>query len=114
MPGVLILRLDAPMYYANALTVRDQVKALVEEAETPPQALIFDAAAQDALDITSADVLKGLVKELQGQRHRGVRGRGACAGDRVRLASAGLIDVLSEDHIFPTVDAALAAIRASG
>ena len=29
--------------------------------------LIFDAAAEDTLDVTSADVIKGLVKEFQGQ-----------------------------------------------
>jgi len=39
----------------------------VEEAETPLQALIFDATVQDMLDITSAEVPKGLVKELQGK-----------------------------------------------
>jgi len=43
------------------------VKALVEAAETPLQALIFDATVQDMLDITSAEVPKGLVKELQGK-----------------------------------------------
>ena len=111
VPGVLILRLDAPMYYANALTVREQVKALVEEAETPPQALIFDATAQDALDITSAEVLKGLMKEL---RDGGIEVYAAEVHAPVIAFArkSGLIDVLGEQHIFPTVDAALAAIRA--
>ena len=111
VPGVVIFRLDAPIYYANALTVRDRMKTLVEEAETPPQALIFDAAAQDTLDVTSADVIKGLVKEFQGQGivvyavevHAPVLEFGR---------KSGLFHVLTEDHIFPTIDAALAAIRA--
>ena len=111
VPGVLILRLDAPMYYANALTVREQVKALVEEAETPPQALIFDATAQDALDITSAEVLKGLMKEL---RDGGIEVYAAEVHAPVIAFArkSGLSDVLGEQHVFPTVDAALAAIRA--
>jgi SulP family sulfate permease len=112
VPGVLILRLDGQMYYANALTVRDGVKALVEAAETPPQALIFDAAAQGReLDITSSEVLKGLVKEL--------RGRGIAVyltevhGPVVEFSRrSGLLDEIGEDHIFPTIDAALAAFRA--
>ena len=58
VPGVLILRLDGPLYYANALTVRDRVKAMVEEAKPLPRAVIFDAAAQDEIDLTSTDVLK--------------------------------------------------------
>jgi MFS superfamily sulfate permease-like transporter len=111
VPGVLILRLDAPMYYANALTVREQVKALVEKAETPPRVLIFDATAQDALDITSAEVLKGLMKEL---RDGGIEVYAAEVHAPVIAFArkSGLIDVLGEQHIFPTVDAALAAIRA--
>ena len=36
VPGTLILRLDAPLYYANALTVREKVKTMVEEYETAP------------------------------------------------------------------------------
>jgi MFS superfamily sulfate permease-like transporter len=110
VPDVLILRLDTPMYYANALTIRDQVKALVEEAKTPPQALIFDAAAQDQLDITSADVLKGLVKELQGQ---GIAVYAAEVHTPVIEFGrrAGLLDAIGEEHIFPTIDAALAAFQ---
>jgi len=86
------------------------VKALVEEAETPPQALIFDAAAQDTLDITSADVLKGLMKELQG---KGIAVYAAEVHTPVIEFGrrAGLLDEISEAHIFPTVDAALAAFH---
>jgi high affinity sulfate transporter 1 len=63
VPGVLIVRVDAPLYFANALTVRDRVRALVA-AETP-RALVIDFAAQDTLDYTSAEMLAGLAQELQ-------------------------------------------------
>jgi MFS superfamily sulfate permease-like transporter len=63
VPGVLITRVDAPLYFANALSVRDRVRALVE-AETP-RALVMDFAAQDTLDYTSAEMLAGLARELQ-------------------------------------------------
>ncbi len=59
VPGVLIVRLDAPMYYANALTFRDRMKALVAGTQPSPHALVLDAAGQDSLDITSIDMLKG-------------------------------------------------------
>ena len=110
VPGVLILRIDAPMYYANALTVRDRVKELVEGAQTPPQALIFDAAAQDTLDITSAEVVKGLVKELHGQ---GIEVYAAEVHDPVLEFGrmSGLFELFDKGHIFPTVDAAVAAFR---
>ena len=67
VPGVLILRLDAPLYYANALTVRDQVIQMIKETDPPPRAVLFDAAVQDDLDITSSEMLKGLIKRLHNQ-----------------------------------------------
>jgi MFS superfamily sulfate permease-like transporter len=112
VPGVLILRLDAPMYYANALTVRDKMKAMVEESETPVRAVIFDATVQDELDITSAEVLKGIVKELHGkglavyvaELHAPVREFGQ---------RTGLLDLIGEENVFPTVDLAVNFIETS-
>jgi SulP family sulfate permease len=106
VPGVLIVRLDGPMYYANALTVRDQIKTMIEEAKTQPRALLIDLGAQDQLDLTSAEVLKGLVKELQGKRIAVYM-----ADTHVPVLEfsrrTGLIELIGEDHIFPTVDAAV-------
>jgi anti-anti-sigma factor len=106
VPGVLIVRLDGAMYYANALTVRDQIKTMIEEAKTQPRALLIDLDAQDRLDLTSADVLKGLLKELQG---KGIAVYVADMHAPVREFSqrTGLLDLIGEDHIFPTVDAAV-------
>ena len=58
------------------------------------------------LDLTSADVLKSLVKELQGSGmvvamadvHAPVREFGR---------KTGLLDLIGEDHLFPTVDLAV-------
>ena len=112
VPGVLILRLDAPLYYANALTVQDRVKTLVDETDPPPRAVILDATVQEELDVTSAEMLKGLVMNLQGK------------GVSVYVAEAhapaaefgrrtGLYDLIGEDHMFPTVDAAVRSLEAS-
>jgi MFS superfamily sulfate permease-like transporter len=109
VPGVLIVRVDAQLYYANALTVRDRVKAMIAELAAPPRAVIFDSAAWDVIDVTSTDVLQGMVKELHGN------------GIDVYLAEVhapvlaygrqtGLLDAIGEDHVFPTVDAAVRAI----
>ena len=112
VPGVLIVRVDAQLYYANALTVRDRVKAMVAEMETPPRAVIFDASAQDEIDVTSTDIIKSLVKELHGK------------GIDVYIADAhapvlehgrktGLLESIGEDHVFPTVDAAVRMLEAT-
>ena len=106
IPGVLILRLDAPMYYANALTVRDRAKILIEEAEKPPRAVIFDAAAQDVIDLTSTDTLKSLVKELRA-KNIAVYFAEVHAPVREFSGRTGLLELVGEDKIFPTIDAAV-------
>jgi sulfate permease, SulP family len=110
VPGVLIVRVDAQLYYANALTVRDRVKAMIAELAAPPRAVIFDSDAWDVIDVTSTDVLQGMVKELHGN------------GIDVYLAEVhapvleygrqtGLLAAIGEDHVYPTVDAAVRAIE---
>ena len=101
IPGVMILRLDAPMYYANALTVRDRAKTLIEEAETLPRAVIFDAAAQDDIDLTSTDTLKSLVKELRA-KNIAVYFAEVHAPIREFSRRTGLLELVGEDNIFPT------------
>ena len=106
VPGVLIVRLDGPIYYANALTVRDQIKTLVEEAKMRLRALLIDAGAQDQLDLTSAEVLKGLVKELHG-KDIAVYVADVHAPVLEFSQRTELIELIGEDRIFPTVDAAV-------
>jgi high affinity sulfate transporter 1 len=110
VPGVLIVRLDAPMYYANALTVRDRVKAMVGEMGSLPRAVILDAAAQDDLDLTSVGVLGGLVRDLQG---RGIDVYLADVHAPVlqHVREAGVLAEIGDDHVFPTVDLAVRQVE---
>jgi MFS superfamily sulfate permease-like transporter len=110
VPGILIVRLDAPMYYANALTARDRLKALLGETTPPPRAVVFDGEGQDDLDITSAHMLSGLVKEL---RAGGVE---VCFANvhapvAARARETGLLDVVGAEHVLPTVDLAVEALE---
>jgi high affinity sulfate transporter 1 len=110
VPNILILRLDAPLYYANALTVRDQIFQKIKEAYQPLRAVLLDAAVQDSLDITSSDMLKSLIKRLNNQ---GIEVYFSEMQDSVLEFSAktGLIDRIGADHIFSTVDAAVSHIE---
>ena len=111
VPGVLIVRVDAQLYYANALTVRDRVKAMITDMASPPRAVILDASAWDELDVTSVDVIKGLVKELRGN------GVAVCLADvhtpvLEYARQMGLLESIGEDNVFPTVDIAVRALEA--
>jgi sulfate permease, SulP family len=109
VPGVLIVRLDAPMYYANALTARDRLKAMVREAVPPPTAVVFDAEGQDDLDLTSAETLKGLVAGLSSM---GVTVSFANVHAPVleRARETGLLDSAG-GRVFGTVDLAVRALE---
>ncbi|HYO43839.1 MAG TPA: SulP family inorganic anion transporter [Candidatus Limnocylindrales bacterium] len=109
--GVVIVRLDAPLYYANAMTARDAVKAVLRDAG-PTRAVIFDAAVQDDLDYTSAQVVKGLVGEL-GRDGTAVYFAEMHAPVLQRARELGVLDTVAEDHVLATVDQAVRAIEAS-
>jgi SulP family sulfate permease len=82
----------------------------VETADPTPRAIVFDATALDSLDITSAEMLEKLVAKL---RAEGIDLVAAEVHAPV-LAFArrtGLLARLGEDHVYPTVDAAVRALE---
>jgi high affinity sulfate transporter 1 len=110
VPGVLILRLHSAFYYANALTVRDRIRMLVARADPTPVAVILDIGSQDSLDLTSADVLKALGSELRSQ---GIQPYLADVHTPALKFSraVGVLDVIGEDHVFPTIELAVQHIE---
>lgn len=66
--GILVLRLDSPVFWVNAPDVRDRVLAAVDGAPGT-YAVILDLESTNQLDATSADVLAGLLDDL---RARGI------------------------------------------
>ena len=106
LPGVLVLSLDAPMYYANASANRDEIKRLVGAAVTPIQAVVLDPEVQHDLDVTSAETLIEIVEWLSA---RGIEVIVVATHvDLVAQAErAGVLDVLGRDHLEPTLAAAV-------
>ena len=99
---LLVLRLGAPLFYANATLVRDRVKVLVGSSDPLPRAVILEPSAQDGLDITSAEMLEQLIATL---RSAGIDF--ALADVRQPLVEmarrTGLLETLGEDRVFLTV-----------
>jgi MFS superfamily sulfate permease-like transporter len=106
LPGVLIVRPDAPIYYANALTFRDRVNAMVRATDPRPRSLILDCSVQDGLDLTTTDMLKGLTKQLDEQ---GIQMLFADVHAPVLegARASGAFGSAVDDRAFRTVDAAV-------
>lgn len=112
--GVLVLRLESPVFYANAGPVRKRVKRLVGEATTIPRLVVLEAGASEDLDVTSAAIFEQLITEL---RAAGIDLAVADVRHRVLRTArrTGLLETIGEDRIFHTVEEAvdtLAPIRA--
>ena len=63
--GLLIMRLDTPLYYFNATAVSDQVIQAVAEAAETPKAVLLDIEATIELDVTTSDALYALAGALE-------------------------------------------------
>jgi SulP family sulfate permease len=106
VPGLLIVRLDAPLYFLNANVARSQLLDLISSTQPAPLAVLFDLGASADLDIASLDMLKNLVVELDeiGIDVLLAQVRGSVR-DRLRLAS--LMTEIGEDRIYLSVAAAV-------
>lgn len=69
-PGVLILRLAAPLFFANAANFVGAVKASVEAASTPVRHVVIDLESVTDADVTAAEAITGLRSWLA---ERGIR-----------------------------------------
>ena len=102
IPGLEILRLNGPLFFANALRFRDEVHSLLSGA-TPLQAILIDLHANFGIDLSSTDILLGLVAEAEKTKTEVLF---AEIADPVRhmFRRCGLLDTLGEDRLYPTVD----------
>lgn len=61
--GVLIVRVDAQLYFANTAFVRDRLEFLEETMSPPLTALILDAAPLNDLDSSAVELLEDLFEK---------------------------------------------------
>ncbi len=109
LPGLVIYRFDAPLFFANARTFRDEVRRLAA-ADPPPAWIVIAAEPVTDIDTTASDVLEDLDEELNA---RGISLVFAELKDPVRrkIERYGLARTIERRHFFPTVGAAVNAFR---
>jgi high affinity sulfate transporter 1 len=109
LPGCVLFRFDAPVFFANARTFRDQVRRLARSEPTPRWIVVAAEPITD-VDTTAADMLEDLDEALNAQ---GISLVLAELKDPVRqkIERYELTRTIDPAHFFPTVDAAVAAFR---
>jgi high affinity sulfate transporter 1 len=60
IPGLVLFRWDAPLFFANAAVFKDHVLAAVADAPTPTRSVVVAAEPVTDVDVTAADMLTDL------------------------------------------------------
>jgi len=109
LDGVLVLRLDAPVFWVNAAHVRDEILQVVD-ATPGTRVLILDLESTNQLDTTSADMMIGLLGEL---RSRGVELYLVRVFHFVRrvLRRSGFEEMLGPEHMWHSISQGVRAAR---
>jgi len=109
IPGLLVYRFSAPLFFANSELFRERIEALVAGAAEPVTAVVVDGAAIHDVDIMACDMLVELDSEL---RSRGIRLAFGNLRDRVlRDIERGLPPLPDGEEVcFPSVAGAVAAV----
>ena len=110
LPGLVIYRWDAPLFFANVRPFRDNIRHLAR-TEPKPRWIVIAAEPITDVDTTAADVLLDLDVELNAQgislvfaevKHR----------TREKIEKYGLTREIEPEHFYPTTEAAVAAYMA--
>lgn len=108
IPGLVIFRWDAPLFFANAELFQERVLEAADKSPTPVRWIVVAAEPVTSVDITAADILAELDQTL---RESGVELCFAELKDPVKdkLKRFGLFTQLGERAFFPTLGAAVGA-----
>ena len=104
-PGVLVVRIDGPLFFADADAFRAGVRQLMEENGSPTR-VVIDAESVHLSDTDGADILTQLAREFR--------------ADNASLAlahvhpevielwrRAGVVDAIGEDSVYESIEEAV-------
>ena len=106
VPGLVLFRWDAPLFFANADLFRDRVLDAVAASPTPVRWLVVGAEPVTSVDVTAADILAELDEALH------AAGIDLCFAEmkdpvKDKLKRFGLFVRLGEQRFFATIGEAV-------
>lgn len=108
VPGLVLFRWDAPLFFANAEFFAEQVLAAVDASPTTVRRVVVAAEPVTSVDVTAADALAELDETLE------KAGIDLCFAElkdpvKDKLRRFGLYDRFGDDGFFPTIGSAVDA-----
>nr|WP_262413534.1 sulfate permease [Paraburkholderia sp. UCT2] len=106
IPGLVLFRWDAPLFFANAEQFQERLLEAVAESPAPVRRVVVAAEPVTSVDVTSADMLRELTRTLD---ERGIALHFAEMKDPVRdkLRRFELTDLIGDACFHPTVSSAV-------
>lgn len=106
VPGLILFRWDAPLFFANAELFQDRILDAVAACTTPVRWVVVAAEPVTNLDVTASDIVSELDETLL------TAGIELCFAEmkdpvKDKLKRFGLFAQIGEDVFFPTVGAAV-------
>ncbi|MBK6888214.1 MAG: STAS domain-containing protein [Tetrasphaera sp.] len=110
LPGLVIYRYEAPLFFANVGDLRRRTQRVLDKEfhgypDAPPRWFLLNVEANTEVDVTACDGLKDLYADFKAQ---GVKlGLVRLKQDLYQpLRRAGVVDLIGEDMLFPTLPVA--------
>lgn len=106
--NVAVVRLDAPLFFANTIYFEEEViKYLAAHATVTD--IIFVATGINEIDLTGIKILEELISSLK-SAHKEIYFSSLRTPVRDKLSKAGIIKAVGNDHIFPTTKIAVTTV----
>ena len=106
-PGVVVYRLDDRLFYANSRYVKGRIREAVAGAPTETRFLVFDAEALIGIDASGVEAAEQILDALDMSDVTFVVAR-LKAHIQELFEATGLTERIGADHLFATVDGAVA------
>ncbi len=107
VPGLLIIRYDAPIFFANAPDFGRRLQEMISDADRSIDRVLVVGNAITDIDSTGAEILDNVIDDLEARNVKfafaGLKGP-----TKDRLRSYGLFDRIGEQNFFPNTISAVA------
>jgi high affinity sulfate transporter 1 len=110
IPGLVVYRYDAPLFFANADDFRRRALAAAGQGPAPLRWFVLNVEANVEVDFTALEALDAVREEIT--KHGAVFALARVKQDLLaRLRAFGLADKIGEELLFPTLPTAVQAYQ---
>jgi SulP family sulfate permease len=111
-PGLLILRFDGSLFFANTHDFVTAVRRAIATTDPPPQVVLLDGESMNGIDATAVITLKEFQAQMRKTEAIDLRFARMKTNVREIMERGGLLDAIPLEHFYPSIQAAVDAYLA--